>query len=163
METYEQPKEEKVVSTPLSNELSKNCIATSCKETIETIKPNGQEIVSYEAPLTIPDMVDQYGPRYWFLAKHGFYGQGCGKHEQGIQVPLSNDIYDHSFGLGFNPYKQPFFFPNVNHIYSGSLKLTNPHLIAFDQSTSLDVFSSNDALADFLGTVSPTLVVQHKY
>lgn len=47
MKSYEQPKEEKVVLTPLSRELSNEFIATSAEETIETIKAYGQEVISY--------------------------------------------------------------------------------------------------------------------
>lgn len=102
--------------------------------------------------MTVSDVAYRYSPWYYFLAKHRYYGQGCGKFEQGIQVPLSNDGYEHTYGLGFNPYKKPQFFLNMNHICSGPLKLSNPHLITFDQLPSLDVYSSDDALVDFLGT-----------
>ena len=108
------------IPSPLSKELKSNFMAASVNEMIEMIKLDFSDIVMYAAPWTPSEMDDWYGSGYLLLKKLGFNGQGCGKYEQGIQVPLDNEIYDHTYGLGFNPYKQPSNFPlNVNHICGG--------------------------------------------
>lgn len=119
--------------------------------------------MTYAAPWTPSDMADRYGSGYHFLKKSGFNGKGCGKYEQGIQVPLDNDIYDHTYGLGFNPYRQPSVFPpNVNHIYGGQLKLVNPLLIDINQTPTLDIFPKDEALMDFLGVYDDLPKFHHK-
>lgn len=59
---------------------------------------------------------------------------------------------EHSYSLGFNPYKQPQPITlNVKNISFGPLKFVNPHLIYFDHKNSFDTFTTDDALAEYLG------------
>lgn len=133
------------------------------EEMVETIKPDCYDIVTYTTPWTPSKMAGRYGFGYHFLKKSGFNGKGCGKYKQGIQVPLDNEIYDHTYGLGFNSYRQPSIFPlNVNHIYGGHLKLVNPFLLDNHQKPTLDVFPEDEVLLDFLGVYEDLPTFHHK-
>lgn len=60
-----------------------------------------------EALLSLSSMDSCHGIGYHLLTKHGFIWNGCDEQEQGIQVSLGNGGHEHSYGLGFNPFKQP--------------------------------------------------------
>lgn len=136
---------EKKISTPLIGELKNTFMNSSTEEIMETIKPNCYDIQTYEAPLTPENMVDCYGPGYTLLKKSRFNGKGCGKFEKGIQVSLDSGFPIYTFRLRSNPQKQPLLLPlNVNHIYSGHVKLINPNLLDFYEKNKMDIFPDDE-------------------
>lgn len=74
-----------------------------------------------------------------------------------MKVPLENNIHETYFGLGYNPFKPTKASTrsslNVNVIFSSnSLSLIHPEYIDSDSNQPfLDVFSTNDSLAELLG------------
>lgn len=114
------------------------------------------DIQTCKAPPSLIEMAILYCPSFHILASSGYNGNACGVNEQGIKIPLENLPREASFGLGYNPFKptkaskRPSL--NVKIIFSSnSLSIVNPQLIDLDSSPSLDIFSTDDSLAVFLG------------
>lgn len=113
-------------------------------------------------------MTNLYGPCFHILARCGYSGNGCGAQEQGIKVPLENKFCDMTFVLGYDPYKLTKATKRLSisvNVISTSLSLKYQKYIDFDPSCvfSLDVFSTDDSLAKFLGAYDNLPHYHHSY
>ncbi|GLJ11025.1 hypothetical protein SUGI_0140700 [Cryptomeria japonica] len=152
VEKKEEAKNQSTLPEPMSN----NFVAASQTSSPHTSNSEEFDSLSYEKLPSLSEMDDRYGHGFRIFAKHGYHGNGCGTHEQGIKVPLENNLHNYAFGLGYNPCKctkaskRPCI--SVNAI-STSLSMQHPEYIDEDPSCAcaFDVFSTDDALAEFLG------------
>ncbi|GLJ23982.1 hypothetical protein SUGI_0456270 [Cryptomeria japonica] len=149
-------KEETKNQSTLPEAMSNNFVAASQTSSSHIYNYEEFDSLSYEKPPSFPEMADRYGRGFHIFAKHGYHGKGCGANEQGIRVPLETNFHNYAFGLGYNPWrhtkasKRPCI--SVNAI-STSLSIQHPEYIDEDSSgdCALDIFPTDDALAEFLG------------
>ncbi|MGI4370309.1 hypothetical protein ACR2V4_27340, partial [Klebsiella pneumoniae] len=87
----------------LPKSMSNNFVATSQTSSPHTSNSEEFDSLSYEKPPSLSEMVDCYGSGFHIFAKHGYHGNGCGAHEQGMKVPLETNFHNYAFGLGYNP------------------------------------------------------------
>lgn len=102
-----------------------------------------------------------YGRGYELMKQLGYNGKGCGKHEQGICVPIEPNTQDMKTSLGYSFSKitkttqQPSL--NINTITCKpriTLTLKHPKFLDMTSPPSWEYVESDEALKQMLGATN---------
>lgn len=88
------------MSTQNSEKWSQTYISYNTNEN-ETYTTNFDE-TNYQSPPTPHEIERLYGKGYTFVKQLGYTRKGCGKHEQGIHVPIEPNKKETKMGLGYS-------------------------------------------------------------